>query len=129
MASIPEKGKFYLTNKEFYTEIVYSKAVGRLTSKAKLMLELLAKRTIKKMRYRDIDLRNDCYQSGLLDIFDNWMDFNEEKGDNAFAYFTEIFKRGLAKGLQQYTKYKGSIDPVIIVSIDGANDGQGMHNF
>ncbi len=127
--STVEKGKLYLTNKEFYSEIVYSKSMGRLTSQAKVMLELLAKRTIKKMRYRDIDLKNDCYQSGLLDMFDNWMDFNEEKGDNAFAYFTEVFKRGLAKGLLQFTKYKGSVDPVIMISIDGANDGQGMHNI
>ncbi len=124
-----EKAKHYLTNKEFYIEIVYSKGKGRLTEKAKLMIELLAKKVIKKMRYRDMDLRNDCYQSGLLDMFDNWMDFNEDKGDNAFAYFTEIFKRGMAKGLQQFTKFKGSNDPVIILSIDGANDGQGIHNF
>jgi hypothetical protein len=36
-------------------------------------------------------------QSGLLDMFQNWYNFNEDKSINAFAYFTEIFKRGLAR--------------------------------
>jgi hypothetical protein len=71
-----------------------SKAQGKLTRNAEKMLELLAKKTIKKMRYWSNDDRMDCYQSGLLDMFDNWYNFNEEKSDgNAFAYFTEIFKR------------------------------------
>jgi hypothetical protein len=33
-----------------------------------------------------------------FDMFQNWYNFNEDKSINAFAYFTEIFKRGLAKG-------------------------------
>ena len=35
------------------------------------MLEILAKRTIKKMRYYNNDDKMDCYQSGLLDMFSN----------------------------------------------------------
>ena len=84
----------YLHNKDLYIEIVVSKAQGKLTKNAKLMLELLAKKTIKKMRYWSTDDKMDCYQGGLLDMFANWYNFNEEKSDgNAFAYFTEIFKR------------------------------------
>ena len=37
----------YLHNKDLYIEIVVSKAQGKLTKDAKLMLELLAKKTIK----------------------------------------------------------------------------------
>jgi hypothetical protein len=35
--------------------------------------------------------------NGLLDMFQNWYNFNEDKSINAFAYFSEIFKRGLAR--------------------------------
>ena len=54
-----------------------SKAQGKLTRNAERMLELLAKKTIKKMRYWSNDDKLDCYQSGLLDMFQNWFNFIE----------------------------------------------------
>ena len=107
-----------------------SKAQGKLTSRAKIMLELLAKKTIKKMRYWSNDDRMDCYQSGLLDMFSNWYNFNEEKSVNAFAYFTEVFKRGIAKGYNELYKKKGDNDHQIkLISIEGSNDGMGLHSI
>jgi hypothetical protein len=120
----------YLNNKELYVEIIVSKAQGRLTRNAEKMLELLAKKTIKKMRYWSNDDKLDCYQSGLLDMFQNWYNFNEEKSVNAFAYFTEIFKRGLAKGFNEIYKKKGDNDNLIkLISIEGSNDGNGLHSL
>jgi DNA-directed RNA polymerase specialized sigma subunit len=120
----------YLHNRDLYIEIIISKAQGKLTRESKQMLELLAKRTIKKMRYRSNDDRNDCFQSGLLDMFSNWYNFNENKSDNAFAYFTEIFKRGMTKGFNDLHKKKGDSENLIkLVSIDGSNDGQGLHSI
>lgn len=120
----------YLHNKDLYIEIIVSKAQGKLTNKAKIMLELLAKKTIKKMRYYNNDDRMDCYQSGILDMFSNWYNFNEEKSDNAFAYFTEIFKRGIAKGYNEIYKKKGDSEHLIrLVSIESSNEGQGLHSI
>ncbi len=120
----------YLSNKDLYMEILVSKAQGRLTKSAEKMLELIGKRTIKKMKYRSNDDRLDCYQSGLLDMFQNWYNFNEEKSVNAFAYFTEIFKRGLAKGFNSLNKKKGDSDSLIrVISIEGSNDGNGLHSL
>ena len=120
----------YLHNKDLYIEVVVSKAQGKLTRNAKVMLEILAKRTIKKMRYWSNDDRMDCYQSGLLDMFSNWYNFNEEKSVNAFAYFTEVFKRGIAKGYNELYKKKGDNDHQIkLISIEGSNDGMGLHSI
>lgn len=120
----------YLHNRDLYVEIVVSKAQGKLTNKSKLMLEILAKRTIKKMRYWSNDDKMDCYQSGLLDMFANWYNFNEEKSDNTFAYFTEVFKRGLAKGFNELYKKKGdNKNQIKVVSIESSNDGQGLHSI
>lgn len=122
----------YLSNNELYYEIIVSKGRGRLTNKAKKMLELIASKTIKKMKYYNPDDKFDCHQTGLLDMFDNWQSFNEEKSRNPFAYYTEIFKRGLAKGLNELTKLRGiSSDDgdVRVFSINSINDGQGMHNL
>jgi hypothetical protein len=120
----------YLNNKDLYVEIIISKAQGKLTKNAERMLELLAKKTIKKMKYWSNDDKLDCYQSGILDMFQNWYNFNEEKSVNAFAYFTEIFKRGLAKGFNEIYKKKGDSDNQIkILSIESSNDGQGLHSL
>jgi len=120
----------YLHNKDLYMEIVYSKATGKLTNNSKSMLEILAKRTIKKMRYKNNDDKLDCYQSGLLDMFSNWYNFNEEKSDNAFAYFTEIFKRGMARGYDDLYKKKGDGEnQVRLISIESSNDGRGLHSI
>ena len=120
----------YLNNKDLYVEIIISKAQGKLTKNAERMLELLAKKTIKKMKYWSNDDKLDCYQSGILDMFQNWYNFNEEKSVNAFAYFTEIFKRGLAKGFNEIYKKKGDSDNQIkIISIESSNDGQGLHSL
>ena len=103
---------------------------GKLTRDAQIMLELLGKETIKKMKYTNPDDKMDCLQSGLLDMYSNWHNFNEEKGDNAFAYFTEIFKRGMSKGMNQLRKKKGEKDEkIIVISIESSNDSQGLHNF
>lgn len=120
----------YLSNKDLYMEIIVSKAQGRLTKNAEKMLELIGKRAIKKMKYYSNDDRLDCYQSGLLDMFQNWYNFNEDKSVNAFAYFTEIFKRGLAKGFNSLNKKKGDADSLIrVISIQGSNDGNGLHSI
>jgi hypothetical protein len=122
--------KQYLSNKELYIEVIVSKAQGKLTRNAEKMLELLAKKTIKKMRYWSNDDKLDCYQSGLLDMFQNWYNFNEDKSINAFAYFTEIFKRGLAKGWNDLYKKKGDNEHQIkLISINSANDGNGLHSI
>lgn len=120
----------YLNNRDLYVELIVSKAQGKLTKKAERMLEILGKETIKKMRYWSNDDKMDCYQSGLLDMYQNWMNFNEEKSVNAFAYFTEVFKRGLAKGFNELYKKKGDVENnVKVFSIQGSNDGQGLHSI
>lgn len=126
---MPEK-KIYLRNKDLYVEIIISKAQGRLTRRAEKMLELIGTRAIKRMKYWSKDDENDCLHTGLLDMYQNWYNFNEDKSVNAFAYFTEIFKRGVAKGFNELHKKKGDNDNLIkVISIEGSNDGEGLHSI
>ncbi len=100
--------KIYLNNKELYKEIIISKAMGKLTKDAEKMLILLAKNVIKRFYYQRPDDKLDCYQNGLLMMFKHWYSFDEIKSQNAFAYYTEIFKRGVAAGYNQlYKKFDG----------------------
>ena len=112
--------KNYLNNKDLYAEIVKSKEQDKLTREAEKMLILLAERTIRRMKYVDDQDRDDCLQFALLDLLKYWKNFNPDY-PNAFAYFTEIAKRGYAKGWNKIhpTKYKDTM------SIDRAGSKPG----
>jgi hypothetical protein len=88
--------KKYITNKDLVKEIIVSKAQGKRTPELERMLVLLAKRTILKMSYRDQDDKLDCLQSGVLKLLENWWKFDDDLYQNAFAFYTEIFKRAIA---------------------------------
>lgn len=122
--------QIYLNNKDFFIEIMKSKEIDELTPLAQEMMILLGNRTIKKMRYYNPIDKEDCLQTGLLIMFSNWRNFDETKSNNAFAYFTEILKRGLAKGFNEIYKLKGDPDRKIkTVSIQSSNDGEGIYNL
>lgn len=123
-----KKKKKYLSNKELYMEIVYSKAKGKLTPNAANMLMLLGKNVIKKMYYRNPDDKLDCLQEAMLSCFRFWYNFDEQKGDNAFAYYTEVIKRGLAKSWNDMYKTKGAdVDVISLTAYD--SDGQTYDRF
>lgn len=118
--------KNYISNKHLYCEILVSKEIGRLTKPAENMIYILGKNIIRKFRYKNEDDRWDCLQTGLLDMYANWYNFDESKSDNAFSYFTEVFKRAAARGWNQLHKKKGDeLGLILTISLDGFNaDGE-----
>lgn len=125
---IKEKKKKYLSNKDLYIEIIVSKAQGRLTPRAATMLMLLGKKLQSKLYYKDSDDKKDCLQEAMLSVFKFWYNFDELKGDNAFAYYSEVIKRGLAMGWNKQHKTKGA--DVEIISLTGySNDGETFERF
>lgn len=120
----------YLKAKEFFEEIVISKTEDKLTKRAEDMLILLGYKAIKKLKYFNPDDRDDCLQTGLMVMFMNWRNFDPQKSTNAFAYFTEIFKRGTCRGFHEIHSLKGDSDrDITIISLDNSNDGDGIYNI
>ena len=99
-----------IKNKLLYAEIVKCKELDELTPDALCMLTNIAEHAITKMKYINTDDRDDCLSSAYLDLLKYWRSFNP-KYKNAFAYFTEISKKGFAKGWNKLhpKKYKGTI--------------------
>ena len=126
---MPRK-KNYLNNKDLYAQIVQSKEEDKLTREAEKMLQMLAERAINRLNYVNEEDRKDCLQFALLDLWKYWRNFNP-KYPNAFAYFTEIAKRGYAKGWNKIhpNKYKGTLSIDRINSKDSDSGGSGMFNI
>lgn len=115
----------YVKPKELYLEIIKSKEQDTLTPRALEMLMLMAERTSTKLKYRNPSDREDCVASAYVEIWKYWRSFDPAKGSNAFAYYTEIIKKGLAKGWNQLhpKKYAGTI------SIDAHEDSDGIYTI
>lgn len=122
------KKKNYLNNKDLHNEMRISKEQDALTPTAEKMLILLAERAIRKMTYVSEDDRKDCLAFAILDLLKYWKNFNPDY-PNAFAYFTEIAKRGYAKGWNKIhpQKYKGTIS--IDTSSGNSEGGGGIYTI
>lgn len=123
------KKKNYLNNKDLFNAIVESKEQDKLTPTAEKMLVLIAERAINRLNYINSDDRDDCLQFALLDLLKYWRNF-DPKYPNAFAYFTEIAKRGYAKGWNKIhpVKYKGTLS-IDRITTNGSEDSGGMFNI
>lgn len=121
----PKDKKVYLKNKDLYNEIIKSKEQDELTPRAQEMFILLTNKVSLKMKYRDPQDREDCISSAYLDLIRYWRAFNPEKSTNAFAYYTEIIKKGFAKGWNALhpKKYQGTL------SIDKTQDYEGIYSI
>jgi len=121
------KTKNYLNNKDLHAAMSESKEQDKLTPTAEKMLILLAERAINRMSYVNPDDRDDCLQFAMLDLLKYWRGFNP-KYPNAFAYFTEIAKRGYAKGWNKIhpQKYKGTIS---MNRASGEDDNGGIYSI
>lgn len=110
MAKKERKKEIPVNNKELYNEIIISKQKGELTPKAVQMLMLIADGVLNKLPYVRQDDKKDCASFAKLDLLKYWNSFNP-KYKNAFAYYTEIAKRGAAKGWNKIypKKYHGTI--------------------
>jgi DNA-directed RNA polymerase specialized sigma subunit len=88
----------YVEPKELLAEIIASKEKGELSPRA---LEILMKMTheiSRMLKYRHIEDKEDCISFALEDLLKYWDRFDPARSTNAFAFYTQVIKNGLAKG-------------------------------
>ena len=93
--------------KKFTYQILISKGKGKLTRLAEKMIVDLATNAIKKKIYYLQEDKEDALQSSLYTMLTNYLSFNPDKTENAFAYFTEIHKRAIAESINIFYMKKG----------------------
>lgn len=127
---------YYINNREFTNEIInckyglldketgYQHTAGELSPKAINFFMLLTQRAILKLHFSDPLDKEDCIQSALLDLLRYWKNFNEEKSNNAFGYFTQIAKNGYAKEYKKIHKHIGKGQKIEFVSLGNMGDSE-----
>lgn len=128
--------KFYINNRDFTNEIIrckhghlneetgYQHKAGELSPKAIEYFILLANRAIQRLHFSNPLDAEDCIQSALLDLLRYWKNFNEEKSNNAFAYFTQIVKNGYAKEYKKIHKHIGKGEKIEFVSLSFTGESE-----
>jgi hypothetical protein len=128
------ENKYYINNRDFTNEIIrckhgrlneetqYQHKIGELSPKAIEYFILLANRAVLKLTFSNPLDKEDCIQSAMLDLLRYWKNFNEEKSNNAFAYFTQIVKNGYAKEYKKIHKHIGKGEKIEFVSLSFSGD-------
>jgi hypothetical protein len=131
-----KNNKYYINNRDFTNEIIrckygmlneetgYQHVTGELSPRAIDYFILLANRAILKLTFSNPLDKEDCIQSALLDLLRYWRNFNEEKSNNAFAYFTQIAKNGYAKEYKKIHKHIGKGEKVEFISLSLGGDSE-----
>jgi DNA-directed RNA polymerase specialized sigma subunit len=87
----------YVSNKELFREIVESKKQDELTPRAIELIIKMSNEISKLLKYKYPEDREDCIASGIADVMRYWKSFNPEKSENAFSYYSQVIKNGMAK--------------------------------
>lgn len=126
--------KHKVDHKVLTYEIIISKGLGKLTKKSENMIVELATNAIRKKLPNKIseDDKMDCLQLGLFNMLTKWFNFDPKVANNAFTYFTEIFKRSIPEMLDIiYSKRglkKDEQQSIRFISMNSINSGDGMYN-
>jgi len=91
-------GQHHVKNKDLREEIIRCKANDELSRTALDMFILMADKFANNFTYIYAEDREDCIQFAVMDCYMYWRRYDEEKSQNAFAYYTQIIKNGFAKG-------------------------------
>ena len=97
----------YVTNSELTKELILSRERDELTDANVRMFQRMIKECTKTMRYRNAMDKDDCMSEAMCDILKYWRSFNpEHENANAFSFFTQTIKHGMAKGWRKLYKIK-----------------------
>ncbi len=88
----------YLNNKDLLREVKRSKELGSPTPEFLEMIQLMVKNIVRKLRYCNYEDKKDCEQFAIYYCIIYFNKFDETVSENAFSYFTQVIKNGLAQG-------------------------------
>jgi len=100
------KNKHYVNEIELQFQLLLSQGKGKVTPELLQMFINVAQRTILKMSYTNSLDREDCLQSGILRLIENYNKFDSDKYDKALPYITEVFKRAIAEHFNKLRQIK-----------------------
>lgn len=89
----------YLNNGTLLNELIRIRDTSLgYTTELHGMFSLMVDNFSRKFSYKDPMDREDCKAQAIMDCYLYFRSFDPDKGQNAFAYFTQVQKNAFAKG-------------------------------
>lgn len=99
--------KDYINNADFTQAVIECLKTGELSNYVIDCFITLANRAVLRLYFKDPLDKEDCVSAALCDMVKYWKNFNPEKSNNAFAYFTQVAKNGYGKEYKKIHKELG----------------------
>jgi DNA-directed RNA polymerase specialized sigma24 family protein len=119
VVAAPRKKK-YINNGDLMIQIAISRSQDKMTDELAKMLFMLVQRYAKHPDYTNIhSYKMDMEAFANLTICKVWKGFNPEKGNNPFAYFTQVIRHAFYQYLNHEKKQRETKD---ILRVDMGQD-------
>lgn len=96
---VPKKKKNYLNNKDLLAEVLESKKQSQMTHNLAVMLQTLCRRYSKKGQFASYSYNEDMQSYAILMLVKTWAAFNENRGKNPFAFYTQCIQNSFKQYL------------------------------
>ena len=110
----PRRKRNYLNNKDLLLEVAASKDIGEMTPKFAHMLTTLCARYGSKGNYSGYSYNDDMQAYAMMALCHSWKNFNAEKSQNPFAYYTQCIKSSFAQFLNSEKKQRTTRDVLLV---------------
>ena len=110
----PKRKVNYLNNKDLLKEVAISKEGGQMTPKFAHMLQTLCKRYGSKGSLANYTYNEDMQAYAMMALCHSWKNFNAEKSQNPFAYYTQCIKSSFNQYLNSEKKQRVTRDTLLV---------------
>lgn len=104
----------YLNNKELLAEIRVSKEAGQMSDKLARMLQLLCSRYARRGNFVNYSYNSDMQAYAMMVLVKVWGNFDLEKGNNPFAFYTQCIKNSFRQYLNEEREQRDVRDQELI---------------
>lgn len=104
----------YLNNKDMMIQVIESHRIGKMTDELAKMLTLLTKRYGSRANLVNYTYNDDMQAYAMMMFCRTWKNFNPEKYNNPFAYYTQCIKNCFRQYLVSEKKHRNIRDKSLV---------------
>ena len=111
---MPAKNRKYMSNKEFFEELIKCQKNGRISNELGKMFKMLVERYSTKHWFSNYAYRDELVATGILACCAAFNKFDSKKGSNPFAFFTAVAHNSFLQVLNKEYRQKNIRDQLLI---------------
>lgn len=112
--TIQKKNNNYMSNKEFYAELIECQERGEMSNTLGEMFLMLVTRYASKPKFSGYTYVDEMINNAVLACCQAWDKFDPEKSNNPFAFFTTVAHNAFLQILNKEKKHQRIRDRLLV---------------